>query len=239
MKRLIAILGSVTLISAAGAAQATVYTSDNNLADFASASSDFATLSNFSSGDTTSPYATTFATLSSGLRVYGGGSVTGLPSGNNWIVATFSDPESLIRVFPNIDHLGAAYDGYQYSIEGSNNGTTWAPLFDATSVTGSGEPFTLGTFTGTAPFKVDNVVTGAVGPGGTVGYIADFSFNAAFKYYAFGASTEAINSGNSDQELSGVAAIPEPATWAVMLVGFGGLGMAMRDARRKRSIATA
>ena len=31
--------------------------------------------------------------------------------------------------------------------------------------------------------------------------------------------------------------IPEPATWAVMLVGFGGLGAAMRSNRRKQAVA--
>ena len=165
--------------------------------------------------------------------------LTGLSTGNNWILASFNKPEAVVRVFPNIDHFGSAYDGYQYTIEGSNDGSTWTPLFDATSVSGAGEPFTLGGFTGTAPYKVDNVLTAAAGPGGTVGYIADFGFGTAYKYYAFGASTEAFNSGNTDQELSGVAAIPEPATWAVMLVGFGGLGLAMRDARRNRAIATA
>ncbi len=34
-------------------------------------------------------------------------------------------------------------------------------------------------------------------------------------------------------------AIPEPATWATMLVGFGALGMAMRKQRRQRFNATA
>jgi hypothetical protein len=34
------------------------------------------------------------------------------------------------------------------------------------------------------------------------------------------------------------AAVPEPETWAMMLVGFGGLGAAMRS-RRKGVVATA
>jgi len=36
---------------------------------------------------------------------------------------------------------------------------------------------------------------------------------------------------------TGVAAIPEPASWAMMLVGFGGLGAAMRNSRRKQAVA--
>jgi hypothetical protein len=96
----------------------------------------------------------------------------GLPGGNNWILATFSSPTAAIRVFPNIDHFGSQYDGFQYTIEGSNDGTTWTPLFDALTVSGAVEPFTSGSFTGTAPTNVNNVLTPGAGPGGTVGYIA-------------------------------------------------------------------
>jgi hypothetical protein len=38
-------------------------------------------------------------------------------------------------------------------------------------------------------------------------------------------------------ELQGTA-VPEPATWAAMLVGFGAIGVSMRSARRKRAAAT-
>lgn len=34
-------------------------------------------------------------------------------------------------------------------------------------------------------------------------------------------------------------AVPEPATWAMMLLGFGATGMSIRASRRKRSAATA
>jgi hypothetical protein len=222
------------------ASAATIYTSDPTLGDFASTSTNFATLSNFSSGDVSSPYATTFAQLNNGVRVYNGGSLTNLP-GSNWILATFSSPTSTITVFPNIDHFGSAYDGYQYSIEGSNDLSTWTPLYDTLTVSGSGEPFTIGTFTGTAPIAVNNVLTPGAGPNGTVGYIADFAFGAAYKYYAFGDSTESVAGGNELQELSGVASgdlvrttgggVPEPVTWAMLFAGFGVIGFMMRIKR--------
>jgi len=41
--------------------------------------------------------------------------------------------------------------------------------------------------------------------------------------------------GVEQVNVTGVAGVPEPATWAMMLVGFGGLGAAMRS--RRRSVA--
>jgi len=38
--------------------------------------------------------------------------------------------------------------------------------------------------------------------------------------------------GNESGTLSFTQAVPEPATWALMLLGFGGIGMAMRRRRR-------
>jgi hypothetical protein len=46
------------------------------------------------------------------------------------------------------------------------------------------------------------------------------------------------NIGNILDNVS-LSAVPEPATWAVMLVGFGGLGLAMRNNRRKLANAAA
>jgi PEP-CTERM motif len=234
MKTKLCFLVASCMLSFASVSQATTYTGDSNIADFTSLVTTYATFSNFSAGDVSSPFTPDAAELAAnGFRVYAGGSLTGLPGGNNWILATFSSPASEILVFPNIDHFGIAYDGYQYAIEGSNDGTTWTPLFDALTVAGAGEPFTLGTYTGTAPFTVNNVLTPGAGPGGTVGYEAEFNFGTGYLYYAFGASTEGINSGNSDQELSAVGAVstaPEPAS--LVLLGFVLVGLAA--VRQKR-----
>ena len=80
---------------------------------------------------------------------------------------------------------------------------------------GAADPFTLSSFTGTPPNRVNNVSTpGNDSNGGTligvVGYVADFNFNQAYRYYRFDASTLSMNQSNRnvDDELSAVASIP-------------------------------
>jgi hypothetical protein len=257
MKRIAFLLASTGLVAAAGAANATVYLQDHNLADFETGS--YGTFSNYSGGQSRpGPYTPTNADLAAGHDVYAGKSLPGLSKTNNWVLVTFANPTQSIRVFPLIDQYGTWDDGYQYAIEGSNNGTTWTPLFDALTVIGTSEPFTLGTFTGTAPTQVDNVLTAA--KNNHVGYIADFTFSAAYKYYAFGASTAAFTyslanaatvppARGEKPEFSAVAAlstvagatgglspVPEPASWAMMLTGIGAMGLV---ARRRRTAAAA
>jgi len=38
-------------------------------------------------------------------------------------------------------------------------------------------------------------------------------------------------------QLTGLSPVPEPATWAMMLFGFGGLGVAMRSFRKETAVA--
>lgn len=218
------VLTCIIVLAAASVASATSYTQDSNLTHFTSQVTTYATFTAYLSGDPgLPPYTPTNATVAAGLRVIGNGTT---PS----IVAMFPSAVSSIIVFPNIDHFGFSYDGYQYTVSGSNDGINFTLLYDPTSVLGGGEPFTLGTFSGTAPYLINNVLTPGAGPGGTVGYEAFFSFGQAYKWYAFGSSTVAVQSGNLDQELTAVATTPEPGT--ILLLGSSLLGLA-GAARRK------
>jgi hypothetical protein len=215
------------LLVSGNVALAQSYTNDTNIAHFTANIGSYATLTNFnnSDGNVTSPFTPTSTELATTqFRVYNFPPftpITGLPATSNWLLATFSSPVSTIVVFPNIDHFGSNYDGYQYTIQGSNDGATWTPLFDALTVNGSVEPFTLGSFSGTAPSTVNNVLTPGSAPGsfGTVGYIATFNFRTPYKYYAFGTSSVATT--NTEQELSAVGA-PAPTGETIFISTFSG-----------------
>lgn len=56
----------------------------------------------------------------------------------------------------------------------------------------------------------------------------------AFRYHASGVTGHFSPSSNSDikiYDLTATAAVPEPTTWALMIVGFGAIGGAMRRGR--------
>jgi Domain of unknown function (DUF4394)/PEP-CTERM motif len=59
--------------------------------------------------------------------------------------------------------------------------------------------------------------------------------------YSINLSTGALSTiGNTDRTLFGLsAAVPEPATWAMMIIGFGAVGAAARSNRRKRNTVAA
>lgn len=72
-----------------------------------------------------------------------------------------------------------------------------------------------------------------------VAHELDFKATGASATITF--STVGLNANGYDVGLDNVSlsaisgGVPEPATWAMMLVGFGGLGAVLRSAKRKLS----
>jgi PEP-CTERM motif len=83
-----------------------------------------------------------------------------------------------------------------------------------------------GTFTATSPFNYAAVHQG------TAEIV--FFFATPQTSITFGPNTPQLSGINFYR---GVAAVPEPATWAMMLLGFAGLGFAFRHSRRNVAAA--
>ncbi len=98
---------------------------------------------------------------------------------------------------------------------------------------------------GGAILTLDGSVGDFIYYNGDTGQGADIIVNAGFGYsngknigtFGFsGLRDKPFVAANFRANVAGVAAVPEPATWAMMLVGFGLMGTTMRY--RRRSITT-
>jgi hypothetical protein len=79
-------------------------------------------------------------------------------------------------------------------------------------------------------YSSDIINFGKVVPGSTA-----FALNLLSVNPKFGATAgKALNSftANGGGNFSAIMSVPEPATWGMMLIGFGGIGLAMRNRRR-------
>jgi hypothetical protein len=160
-------------------------------------------------------------------------------------------PNDAVTTFPgfDFDHLaGAPFEhSGQFALQIGNFDGQPLPIFTQTFADTSGVTYT-GTFYVNARFpnrdpnaflKVS--IDGATEV--TVTDALDTYTQETFSFTGTGSDTIAVAAQNTASEFyiddisvtgSAVAAVPEPATWAMMLVGFGGLGAAMR---RRRSDA--
>jgi len=70
-------------------------------------------------------------------------------------------------------------------------------------------------------------------------------WNSYFTHIDFGdgqsgyVSSMPDGSTNETWYVRDVAAVPEPATWAMMIIGFGGVGSMVRSSSRRRALVTA
>ena len=111
-----------------------------------------------------------------------------------------------------------------------------------TAITGS---FNGSTITGLAsPFGANNLfyVTGpsfvdgsGLGFNTTAGTSVNLFFQDSVGSYRINTTGPFTSSLVTARSSAAVAAVPEPATWAMMLLGFGGIGVAMR--RRRKAVA--
>jgi PEP-CTERM motif len=154
---------------------------------------------------------------------------------------------------PNLQLFGKTGGGDETGL-GSNvdpsgenelNGSQWIQInFTAARAAGvTGFDFVMDSTTGTEAWRVfgSNSATSLgsqiMSPGGIgndEGVTHDFTgTDGAFAFYNFQATAGNVLVAS----VSGVSAVPEPSTWAMMLIGFAGLGFAFRQSRRRVSMA--
>jgi hypothetical protein len=98
--------------------------------------------------------------------------------------------------------------------------------------------FTLPTGTSPNPTTLTATLTGQIVDSTSGGVTIDFnnnwlSFNSDAGPFLFSVNDVSVSPDSRIQILSGqIQALPEPATWGMMLLGFGGIGFAMRRRRQ-------
>lgn len=135
---------------------------------------------------------------------------------------------------------GTATGSGQLFADENDNGTFTVTGVSATSkVTGSSQSVTLNTVS--APLLSSPMITGdaingyafsGILSGGTTSY--NFSKNLLDARYTI--STGLRTTSGATFTLAAVtptAAVPEAATWVMMILGFGGIGMMLRAAKRR------
>jgi hypothetical protein len=93
------------------------------------------------------------------------------------------------------------------------NSSTPGVTFSGASVTGPGGPFTLLPFPDDTSLKLANALLG----------VGDYTFS----FTGHNSNESGTLTGNVT-----ISAVPEAGTWALMLLGFGAIGLTMRTRRR-------
>lgn len=170
---------------------------------------------------------------------------------HNFVAPGFSSPVDTGTFQISLSTTSAAVNGLDFTTLSNNIGADNTVVFDGSlpSLSGPGglggqltiklsKPFTYNPGGGDLlldVFSTDAAVNGPLGGA----YLDNYNGNAPNDIFS---RTYSTSGGAFDQNWGLVTgfnvSVPEPATWAMMMLGFSGLGMAMRS-RRKQALATA
>jgi len=225
--KLASMIAAVALAAAsAGAADAAVTTYTSSAAFNAALASFTPTVENFSSG-------------SAGQTIASGGSFNGntyTTSGNPSLDGTIITNQ--FNSFTGLSLGGNQSGSAQFFFSGDHVTVTFAaPVFAVGAffnVNADSGNFgvTVGGDTASADSATYDTSTFVF-----AGLVSDTSFNSATFFSSDGGAGTA--SFNIPEIISVAAGVPEPASWAMMLMGFGGLGAVLRRRRPPAVTATA
>ncbi len=146
-------------------------------------------------------------------------------NGNGFVLDTpFGSQEAFIQSYPN------AGSGFDWNLTGLTPGTTYTLSFDDIAYYVGAQTFNVSAFGSSTDYT----------PASNSSYMGNtFSFTPTASAGAI-SFVALISGGNFVSGIDNLvlSSVPEPASWAMMLVGFGGVGAAMR-LRRKLSVAIA
>ncbi|MES2903838.1 MAG: choice-of-anchor L domain-containing protein [Pseudomonadota bacterium] len=145
---------------------------------------------------------------------------------NEFVGSSFNDSFQLLLNGPGFTNVNLAQipgNGGPVTINNVNNGSN-AAFFNDNSA--GGLPFELDGFT--------DVLT-ASATGLTIGASYTLSFNIADVGDSSLDSAVFIQGGTIGTTPTPTGAVPEPSTWAMMLMGFGAIGVGLRRGRRNRN----
>jgi PEP-CTERM motif len=179
-----------------------------------------------------------------GCSVTGGGNVLDMSGGNNSTL-TITDVSNSVSTNTNDTEIGRITWVNRPSTRTDQNFNvryTYALSFTSPSVTSDSQIFNLNITQPTNPpgdnvFNISNLTLSGLGPFTLAGVnVSDIKFSLLGATGAYnGTDWTNPEGGISTLRLTAdfTAAVPEPSTWAMMIIGFAGLALAQSRRRRQ------